>query len=371
MASILTSPTGSPPQEPGSKRWDESSADSEFITPHLLLQLEDELERSRMREAAWISVMVHLLVVLLLINTTRLFPGLKGPIIASAADLMKNQQLTYLDLPPDLQKEPPKPPPDAKVLSDKNRIAESRHPQLDKKTLEELRKAGPPGMQAPQSPAQQAQAAPSGQQPGQQTPQQQQGQQQQMAMNNQPVLQDPRLAVPNQGSSKPTVDFRSMMSAGQQINQAANAVAMGRTAPSVGFGGTVGGGGDYGAGRGGAARVQGNLEVLSDTQGVDFGPYLSRVLQAVRMNWYNIIPEAARPPLLKRGKVSIQFVILPDGKVSGLQLVGGSGDVSLDRAAWGGITASDPFSPLPKEFHGPYLALRFHFYYNPQKGDLE
>ena len=309
--------------------------------------------------------MVHLLVVLMLINTTRLFPNLKGPIIASAADLMKNQQLTYLDLPPDLQKEPPKPPP-TNVISDKNRTAESRHPQIDKKTLEELRRAGPPGgRQAP--PAQQAQAPPSQQPPGQQPP----GTQQQMAVNNQPILQDPRLAVPQQGSQKSPVDFRSMMSAGQQINQAANNVAMGRTAPSVGFGGAVGSGGDYGAGRGGAARVQGNLEVLSDTQGVDFGPYLSRVLEAVRRNWYAIIPESARPPLLKRGKVAIQFVILPNGKVAGLQYTGSSGDIALDRAAWGGITASDPFAPLPSAFHGPYLALRFHFYYNPEKGDLQ
>ena len=119
-----------------------------------------------------------------------------------------------------------------------------------------------------------------------------------------------------------------------------------------------------------ASRVLGNLEVLTDTQGVDFGPYLSRLLQAVRANWYAVIPEAARPPLLKRGKVSIQFVVLPNGRVSGLQLVGGSGDVSLDRAAWHGITASDPFAPLPNQFHGPYSGLRFHFYYNPQKSDL-
>ncbi len=369
MASILTSP-GTPPEEPKPQRWNTTAAEVEFLTPHLLLQLEDELERVRRREAAWISIMVHLLVVLMLINTTRLFPNLKGPIIASAADLMKNKQLTYLDLPPDLQKAPPKAPP-TDVISDKNRIAESRHPQIDKKTLEELRRAGSPGRSP--SPAQQAQAAPLSQQPPGQQPQasQQQGQQQQMAMNNQPVLQDPRLAVPQQGSQKPTVDFRSMMSAGQQISQAANNVAMGRTAPSVGFSGTAGSGGDYGAGRGGAARVQGNLEVLSDTQGVDFGPYLSRVLESVRRNWYAIIPESARPPLLKRGKVSIQFVILPTGKVAGLQYNASSGDIALDRAAWGGITASDPFSPLPSQFHGPYLALRFHFYYNPQKGDLE
>ena len=110
--------------------------------------------------------------------------------------------------------------------------------------------------------------------------------------------------------------------------------------------------------------------MLSDTQGVDFGPYLSRVIQAVRMNWYNLIPEAARPPLLKRGKVSIEFAILPDGKVAGMRIVGPSGDVSLDRASWGGITASNPFAPLPSAFHGPYLALRFHFFYNPQKGDM-
>jgi TonB family protein len=89
------------------------------------------------------------------------------------------------------------------------------------------------------------------------------------------------------------------------------------------------------------------------------------------MNWYNIIPEAARPPLLERGKVSIEFAILPDGKVAGMHIISPSGDVSLDRAAWGGITASNPFAPLPGEFHGPYLALRFHFYYNPAKGDMQ
>ncbi len=31
----------------------------------------------------------------------------------------------------------------------------------------------------------------------------------------------------------------------------------------------------------------------------------------------------------------------------------------------GGITASNPFRPLPIDFKGPYLALRLRFYYNP------
>ncbi len=54
-----------------------------------------------------------------------------------------------------------------------------------------------------------------------------------------------------------------------------------------------------------------------------------------------------------------------------MRLVGQSGDIALDRAAWGGITASNPFPPLPSEFHGNYLALRFHFFYNPAKGEME
>ena len=116
------------------------------------------------------------------------------------------------------------------------------------------------------------------------------------------------------------------------------------------------------------SRVISNLEVLSDTHGVDFGPYLSRVVQAVRTNWYHLIPDEARAPHLKKGKVFIEFAILPDGRVADMKLTGESGDVSLDRAAWGGITASVPFQPLPSEYHGPYLLLRFHFYYNPAPG---
>ena len=114
----------------------------------------------------------------------------------------------------------------------------------------------------------------------------------------------------------------------------------------------------------------GPLDVLSDTMGVDFGPYLARVLHDVRENWFRIIPASARAPEMKKGKVSIEFAILKDGKISGLQIVGSSGDVALDRGAYGGITASKPFPPLPSEFGGQYLALRFHFFYNPSPADL-
>jgi TonB family protein len=115
----------------------------------------------------------------------------------------------------------------------------------------------------------------------------------------------------------------------------------------------------------------GNPEVLTDTQGVDFGPYLSKVMEAVHRSWYILIPRQTRPPLMKSGEVAIEFRILPDGKVAGMKLVGPSGDVVLDRAAWGSITASVPFAYLPAEFTGPYLALRIRFFYNPMEGQID
>src|SRR6202142_1868479 len=173
MASILTPPdrpTQLPLTEDGQLAlWSGSDPTAVDLTPHLLIQLEDDLERSRMREAFWISVVVHRMVVILLVFSPKMFPGMKGDMLATQADLMRNQQMMYLDLPPDLQKAP-KVAPKTDVMSDKNRIAMSRNPSIDKKTLEELRRAGPPRPSAA-PPAQSAQMAPP---PGSQQPNPQQ-----------------------------------------------------------------------------------------------------------------------------------------------------------------------------------------------------
>jgi len=77
------------------------------------------------------------------------------------------------------------------------------------------------------------------------------------------------------------------------------------------------------------------------------------------------MPESARVGL-KKGRVSIEFYILKNGRLTGMGLASGSGDVVLDRAAWSGIDASGPFPPLPDEFGGQYLKLRMTFHYNPR-----
>jgi TonB family protein len=104
------------------------------------------------------------------------------------------------------------------------------------------------------------------------------------------------------------------------------------------------------------------LELLSDPMGVDFRPYLIQILATVRRNWYAVMPEVAR--LGRQGKVVIQFAINRDGSVPKLVIVSPSGTEALDRAAVAGISASNPFPPLPAEYRGLQIRLQFTFLYN-------
>jgi TonB family protein len=108
----------------------------------------------------------------------------------------------------------------------------------------------------------------------------------------------------------------------------------------------------------------GGVDVLSETGGVVLSPYLHSVLKIVKQNWYASVPE--RGPRAWRGEVSIEFAILRSGKVKGMKLAQSSGGIPMDRAAWGSIYNSK-LPQLPAEYSGQYLALRFHFSYNPDR----
>ena len=111
-------------------------------------------------------------------------------------------------------------------------------------------------------------------------------------------------------------------------------------------------------------KLGSSLELQSDPMGVDFKPYLIRVLSAVKRNWLAVVPESAR--LGRRGKVVIQFAISKDGAVPKLVIATPSGAEALDRAAVAGISASNPFPPLPAEFRGAVIRLQLNFMYNLQ-----
>lgn len=106
------------------------------------------------------------------------------------------------------------------------------------------------------------------------------------------------------------------------------------------------------------------VEILSDTRGVDFTPYLRRITADIQHNWLPLIPAEANAPKKAKGRVVIRFTILPDGRIGMMKLEARSGDVELDKAAWYAITAEGMFPALPQEFHGPQLELRFGFFYN-------
>ncbi|HEX7423867.1 MAG TPA: TonB family protein [Terriglobales bacterium] len=327
--------------------------------PHLLIQLQDDVSRARKREALWLSVILHLFVIILLWNSEKLMMMMQHRTVnlAIRTDADRSKDATFLELPPDAQKLTRR--PDAKVISDKDRIATSKAPQINREELKKILESarpGRPGENVQQPPAQ-GQAAQNQQPPP--APQENSG-----FAPPPPSDQTVRLQTPPQ--NRPQPNFNARMTAGSAIDQAARAAATSRG----GYG--AGQAGDYGLSQGrGGAKALDQAEILTDTMGVDFGPYLTRIVQIVKQNWYNLMPPSVYPPILKQGKLQIEFVILKDGKVSGMTVHTSSGDVALDRAAWASITASTPFPPLPKEFPGQILGLRFYYFYNLEVRDVK
>ncbi|MBK7929795.1 MAG: TonB family protein [Bryobacterales bacterium] len=186
-----------------------------------------------------------------------------------------------------------------------------------------------------------------------------------------PATQPPKLAFENVGGASgmrtggSAAAGRIPVPPKNTIEEAARAAARGRGSGGLAVG-------DIGEGLGGVAPSLGqptgapknlsSLELMSDPMGVDFKPYLIRILATVKRNWQAVMPESVR--LGRRGRVLIQFAIARDGNVPKLVIAAGSGADALDRAAVASISASNPFPPLPDEFQGQQVRLQFTFMYN-------
>jgi TonB family protein len=377
MAATETPP--SPPENPIEPQLDRLPSRYDSRSPHELLEIIDDLEGSRfsarVREAIWVSLILHLLVFWWIMYGPRPKFLRSAQVVNPMVAEQQKQPPVFLDMPPDVLKQKPKQP--TNIISEQNHVAQTKHPTQEQKTIEQLeamRRAGRPS--PPPQPRQQARPQQVPQQPQPVQPQQQA----RAAQPAQPVHAQPQAPLPSAPSATQSARMReqNQPKASREQQQQAQSTRQ----PNLSVGEIIrqaernalrsnGDAGDNGAGAPAAhPGLQSGVEVLSDTMGVDFGPYLRQVVQATQSSWDLLIPEAARPPLLKRGKVAIQFIIAPDGSVKQMQLVLPSGDVSLDRAAWGGITGASPYPPLPKQFKGPYLALRFYFLYNEQTGEF-
>jgi TonB family protein len=300
---------------------------------HLLDTIEDERARGRFRESIYISLFIWLAIAWVA------FYGPKylwhSPQLISPTQALQQQEMVRLNAP---------------VLP---HHAAPPAPKMDKGTLEKLRtmeaKRPTPVTPQPQpAPAPTAQPLPQNPAPALPKP----------AM---PVPVTPRAAapVPEAPAPQPTTkpNFNTQGSASQEMQQAMHGSA------NAGLGGSVG---IRSGGNGRTPDLGAGPEVLSDTQGVNFQPYLARIMREIYEQWIPLIPEEARPPLRKQGMTMVRFTINPDGTIAAMHLDGSTHDDSLNRAAWGSITGVGQFPPLPKEFHGPNLELRIHYLVNQQ-----
>src|SRR5581483_7443882 len=112
--------------------------------------------------------------------------------------------------------------------------------------------------------------------------------------------------------------------------------------------------------------VPGGVEVLSDTGGVNVGPYVKQILKTIYKSWMPLIPPEAKPPQSKQAESSIRFTILPDGRIGVMHLDDSTHNDAVNRSCWGAITSTGQFPPLPAGMESRPLELRIHFYANTQ-----
>ena len=102
--------------------------------------------------------------------------------------------------------------------------------------------------------------------------------------------------------------------------------------------------------------------ILSDTHGVNFGPWLTAVYFRVRNNWYSVIPQVYRSGL--KGVVVIVFDVRRNGNLEDLEIVRSSNFSPYDRAAVSSLKLSEPLPNFPGAFTKDRLTLQFTYFYN-------
>ncbi|HEY7574379.1 MAG TPA: TonB family protein [Thermoanaerobaculia bacterium] len=128
----------------------------------------------------------------------------------------------------------------------------------------------------------------------------------------------------------------------------------------------VGAPGDEGAGfpnPGGGFVDSGPLSF--DTTWYDWGPYAAEMVRRIKLHWD--VPDIARIGI--KGKVTIRFYILADGRVEGATILSRSGVPPFDYAALQAIVTSSPFRPLPKDLGSEREGVTVTFFYNIRPGD--
>lgn len=113
-----------------------------------------------------------------------------------------------------------------------------------------------------------------------------------------------------------------------------------------------------------SGQVRAGLEMLSDTEGIDFNAYLREVYLSVKKRWVANMPPSAEKG--QQGSNTVEFRVLRDGNVPKdySRIVIRSEKSDFDAASLQAIREAAPFSHLPEKFSQPFIVLRITFYYN-------
>ena len=126
-----------------------------------------------------------------------------------------------------------------------------------------------------------------------------------------------------------------------------------------------GGGGEEGGGfdREGGFVDSGPLSF--DTVGYDWGAYAAEMIRKIKRNWD--VPALARYGM--KGRITIRFYILKDGRVEGETVLSTSGRPPFDNAAFQAIARSSAFRPLPSDLGHDREGVTVTFFYNMRPED--
>jgi protein TonB len=95
------------------------------------------------------------------------------------------------------------------------------------------------------------------------------------------------------------------------------------------------------------------------TFGTRFPAYVNAVTEAIRVKWQDAIVTIPRGA---SHRVAVIFTINRGGKISGMEIVDPSGSTQLDNSAKRAVQTA-AFPPLPSEFRGSSVDVRFYFDY--------
>ena len=289
------------------------------------------------REGVLLSIIFHLLMVITLIVSPRLFPVDEAARARAAALAQKRAQdnAQFVFVQPRLDTEARK-PPDRGVSSDKDRSA--RAPEQAPKPANESpfsRGNTPERVEEEPAPVARGQGPPpdpaAGQQAQNPTPP--------PPPDSQSALQLPTPPPPDRTTGANGRAAASGGSLGDALRNLQRYVQM--------YDNQQGGGGQYGP------------EIQFDSKGVEFGPWIRRFVAQVKRNWF--VPYSM---MSNSGHVVIQFNVHRDGKITDLVIVGPCPIAAFNNAAFGALASSNPTQPLPAAYPADKAFFTVTFFYN-------